>query len=450
MKIERTAPADCRIWSGNELIAEIRSLRLIFLRLRPGSDPVLGNDVPLPLYWQQYADHEHPERNASGAARVAIGEVTDDRAGVVCTGSTASGAMQSEFRLLFSAVPGERFELSVTARLSVVADEGWLVTPNPHHGELEFCNMWPVGTFMPDPVSTKRYTVTGVRRGEEITLLRHHHLESSDKHNIFLHQGDECAWLSEDEDPVVRMESDATVCAGLCAYMWDMHFAYRVCEEGMARVLPRGFTAEARYTLRTIDRTEGGRWMRTGSVATPSGLDAIPVYVRALHTFQETFASADEERTDLWPWSFEIVRGTAADVRGELDRNTGFDDAASLAVHAGQHGDGRWVATTLGPAFGEPPFGSGKRYRLTARVRGAGGSARIALAIHRTDAPGLYDPGTYEEYAASVPADPGGVWQGCIIETPPIAPAPDRIHLRLIHEGEGTSWFDNVLFEECD
>ena len=450
MKIEQTGPAGCRIWSGRELIAEIRDLRLIFLRLRPGSDPVLGSDVPLPLYWQQYADHEHPERNASSAARVAIGEVMDDRAGVVCTGSTASGAMQSEFRLLFTTMPGGHVALNVTARLLIVAEEGWRVTPNPQHGELEFCNMWPVGTFMPDPGSTKRYTVTGVRRGEEIILLRHHHLESADKHNIHLHQGDECAWLSEDEDPVVRIESDTTVCAGLCAYMWDMHFAYRVCEDGMARMLPRGFAVEARYSLHTIDRAEGEMWMRTGSVASPSGLDVVPVYVRGLHTFQETFATAGDERTDLWPWSFEIMRGTADDAEGKLDLNYGFDDAASLAVHANQHGAGRWVATTLGPAFGEPPFGSGKRFRLTARIRSAGGSARIALAIHRTDVPGLYDPGSYEEYAAPVPAGPGLAWLACTIETPPIAPAPDRIHLRLIHEGEGTSWFDNVLFEECN
>jgi hypothetical protein len=450
VKIEQTGQADCLIWSGSELIGEIRALRLSVLRLKTGGESVLGSDVPLPLYWQQYADHEHPERNASSAAQVEIGNVSEDRVEVVCRGSTASGAMQSEFRLLFARVPGGRYELTVTARLSVVGEAGWRVTPNPHHGELEFCNMWPVGTFTPDVGRAKRYTVTGVRRGSDIALLRHHHLESADKHNNDLQYGDECAWLLEDENPAVRIESDPTVCAGLCAYMWDMHFAYRVCDGGIARILPRGYTMEARYRVRALPRVEGEQWTLAGRVAVAAGLDAVPVYVRGMHTFGETFASAGQDRTDLWPWTFEIVRGTADDVSGALDRSTGFDDSSSLRIQVDGHGAARWVATTLGPAFGEPPFSSGRRYRLTAFVRSTGGSARIALAIHRTDAPGLYDPGSYEEYGVPVSGKQGNAWNGCMVETPTIAPAPDRIHLRLSHEGEGTSWFDNVLFEEYD
>jgi len=92
----------------------------------------------------------------------------------------------------------------------------------------------------------------------------------------------------------------------------------------------------------------------------------------------------------------------------------------------------------------------GRRYRLSARVRRSGGKAGVALALHREGAPGLYDPATYEEFTAEAPAAGATGWALCIIVTPAIDPAPDRVHLRLVHEGDGASWFDNVLFEEFD
>jgi hypothetical protein len=450
VRVEPTGPADCRVWNGTELVAEIRSLRLVLFRMRKGAEPMIGPVVPLPLYWQQYADHEHPERNMSSHAEIVAGEAEDGRAEVLCRGATASRAAVSEFRLAFTVAGDGAYELLVTAELTVAASEGWPVTPNPHHGELEFCNLWPVGTFVPENPGSKRYTMCAVRRGNEVVLLRHHHLESSDKHNIVMCAGDQAAWLVEDENPVVRIESAGKVHAGLCAYMWDMHFAYRVCAGQDPVVLPRGFRAEARYKVCSIQRSEAERWMHSASILKASGLDAVPVYVRGVHTFKETFATVSPNRTDIWPWTFEVLAGKLGEVDGHLDTETGFDDTASLRISAGPGGKGRWVATTLGPAFGEPAFAERKRYRLSARVRSQVGCASIALAVHRIDAPGLYDVRSYEEFTEMAPPSLHGAWAACVVETPAIAPAPDRIHIRLIHEGEGTSWFDNVLIEEFD
>jgi hypothetical protein len=454
VRIEQTGPAACRIWDGSELVAEILSLRLVFFRMRKGAEPMIGPVVPLPLYWQQYADHEHPERNMSSHAEIAAINATDDRAEVICRGATASRAARGEFRLAFVVTAGDAYELHVAAELVVSGGSGWLVTPNPHHGELEFCNLWPTGTFIPERLEEKRYRVCAIRNANGVALIRHHHVESSDKHNIVMRAGDEAAWLAEDENPMVHIESGGVTHAGLCAYMWDMHFAQRVCTGPDPVVLPHGFRTEVRYKICSVPRSEAERWMHAASTVTASGLDAVPVYLRGVHTFKETFATVSPDRTDLWPWTFEVLDGKQGgvddhpEVDGHLDTQTGFDDSASLRISAESGGKGQWVATTLGPAFGEPPFTEGKRYRLSARVRSQGGRASIALAVHRADAPGLHDRRSYENFAAMATPSGRGAWAACVVETPAIVPAPDRIHLRLVHEGEGTSWFDNVLFEE--
>jgi hypothetical protein len=188
--------------------------------------------------------------------------------------------------------------------------------------------------------------------------------------------------------------------------------------------------------------------MRVATAACPAGLDEVPVHVRGIHTFRETFASADPSRTDLWPWAFETLDGGPGQVEGRIDKETGYDDNASLVIRAKGGGRGRWVLSTIGPAFGDPPFTPGRRYRLSARVRSAG-TARIALALHRSNAPGLFDPSAYEEFVGeALPAVDG--WALLAVETPSIDPEPDRVHIRLTHAGEGASWFDNVLLEECD
>jgi hypothetical protein len=432
-----------------ELVAEVHALALTFFRTRRGKPAVIGAAVPLPFYWQQYADHEHPERNLSSSATLVAGRVAERSAEIVCNGATASGAAQSAFRITFTATEEGGYECHVTADLHVVGPSGWLVTPNPHHGELEFCDLWPEGTFVSGAPGTKRYQMNAVRRDGRVVLLRHHHLESDDKHNILMHEGDEAAWLLEDENPVVRIDSSPEVAAGLCAYMWDMHFAYKVCRGREPVTLPRGFRAEVRYTLRAMPRAAADLWMRVATASRPKGLDEVPVYVRGVHTFTETFANADLNRTDLWPWAFEALDGGSDTVEGKIDSETGYDDRASLMIRGHGAGVGRWVLTTIGPAFGEPPFVPGKRYRLSGRVRCGGGTARIAIALHRTDAPGLFDPSSYEEYVAEAPSAVDG-WALLVVETPSIVPAPDRVHCRLTHAGPGTSWFDNVFFEECD
>ena len=56
-----------------------------------------------------------------------------------------------------------------------------------------------------------------------------------------------------------------------------------------------------------------------------------------------------------------------------------------------------WKATALGAAFRQAAFAPGERYRLVAYVRTdlREGAADIAVRIHQTGRPGLYDAASY-------------------------------------------------------
>lgn len=447
LRIEPAGPADCLVWSGSRLLAEVRDLRLVALCLREHGRQMLDPDVPLPLFWEQYADHENPERNASSRGVLHLEGDT-----LVCRGSTSSGSALSTFRLSFVEKSPTIYDLVIHAVLEIPDGPGWLITPNPHHGELEFCNLWPAGSFFASNSQRNRYSTTAVRRGSEITLVPHNHLESEEKQNIQLGEGDQVAWLLEDENPVITIVSGRTVSAGLCAYMWDMHFAYKVCHAGAPVVLSPGSTAEARYRISSMSRDEGEEWLKIGKRAVSREAESTPVYVSGLNTFRDTFASVVDEPDLKWPWVFQAAEGIGGEIFGTLDRSTGVDDEASVSIRSTGRRTGRWVATTLGPAFGEPAFGTSKRFRLSAMVRTLelDGQARIALRLHRSGYPDLHHPESYDEFTGGDAVTGTSGWTMLSVTTPPIVPGPDRVHIHLIHEGKGTSWFDNILFEETD
>jgi hypothetical protein len=109
------------------------------------------------------------------------------------------------------------------------------------------------------------------------------------------------------------------------------------------------------------------------------------------------------------------------------------------------------MATTIGPAFGEAEFRDHARFCLEAmvRTRALSGCASIAIRLHRSGAPDLFSPSSYEVFRSDRHPSGDTEWVRLHVLTPPISPPPDRIHILLEHEGRGNSWFDNVLLEEC-
>jgi hypothetical protein len=174
-----------------------------------------------------------------------------------------------------------------------------------------------------------------------------------------------------------------------------------------------------------------------------------PIYTDGINTFRETLLSLPGREQTAWPWTFEVTSGDHALTLGTIDRTKGYDDTSSLRITSEVSGGGRWIATTLGPAFGAPPFADGKRYRLSAIACSSSlkGVARAGLRLHREGTPGLGDTRAYELYWTGRGCSGNAPWTALDVITPPISPPPDRVHLLLDQEGEGTSWFDNVLFE---
>ncbi|HTO93487.1 MAG TPA: hypothetical protein VMM80_03920, partial [Bacteroidota bacterium] len=257
-RFEQTGPASGRIMVGEECAGEIAGMRLGNLRLGPGGDPVISAGVPLPLYWQQYAHHEDPARNAGSGARIT--EIAGERSQLLlrCEGTNRDREIASIFTVGFRGEPDSAtYTIEIHAAMEVLPGKEWRVTYNPSHGELDFCSLWPFRAFPAAGGGTKQFTHCFAERSGAVTLIPHDHLESSDKHNIGLGRGDRFGWLLEEENPVVEILSAGEAAAGLCAYMWDAHIGYSVTSGGRDTTLRAGTRREAAIRISRVGRREG-------------------------------------------------------------------------------------------------------------------------------------------------------------------------------------------------
>jgi hypothetical protein len=447
--IEKSGSASVKVFDGQELVCEVKDLRLQKVRLRPGGRPLIGEEVPLPLYWEQYANHEHPERNSGSHGSVRIVEEGPDRIVVECTGATRSRSVLSQYLLgLTYRAETNNYIIDIEASFRMADGTIWNVTYNPHHGELEFCNFWPDGVFAPDARRPLLYDACYIVRPDSIQVVPHHHIESADKHNIILRPGDRMVWLLEEENPCIEILSGGEVTAGICAYMWDAHLAYRVCAGEADRTLRAGTRYAASIRLFSLDRAEGERIASAAVCAAATDAEQTPIIVEGVHTFSENFGNTALPHEQVWPWETEVISGDARWVRFAVDREVGMDDRSSLRIESFRNACAQWKATALGPAFRQPRFESGQRYLLVAYVRSlvASGNVSAIIRLHREGFRGLFDTASYETYRSSSTAITQSEWARIEVATPPIVPAPDRVHLLLELNGSGSCWFDNVDF----
>lgn len=444
LSCEQPDIAGLLVRDGAAPVAEIRSLRMILARFRPGGKPLLSPTVPLPLFWMQYAHHEDPNRNAGSNAELNILRQRPDEIVVQCSGTTASGACRSIVNLYITRIGNPiRYRYTIAARLDIVAESGWPVTPNPDHGEVEFANLWPDGTFVTTPEARKCFRACYLVGRSGTFRIPHHHLESADKHLIPLGRGDRLLWALEDENPCFTLESHDGVSAGICAYMWDAHFGYKVADAGQSLTLPRGATFEAVYSLSAVDRSEAEKII-AGAQERPAP-ERGPLYVDGVNRFSETLDSIVTPPEDAWPWEKE----GQIDAVLFVDRGGGYDDAASLCIHMTKEGRATWKFTALGPAYGRPAFADGVRFRFSAYVMadGLAGKAVVGLRLHREGKGSVFDLDNYELFTSADHVAGTTGWTRLDVTTSAISPAPDRVHLLLLHEGVGKSWFDNALLE---
>jgi hypothetical protein len=175
-------------------------------------------------------------------------------------------------------------------------------------------------------------------------------------------------------------------------------------------------------------------------------LSLAPAVLDEVHTFAISCAQSPLGPVDTWPWETEVTMGDPAAVAFCVDHTGGWDDTHALRIDARTSVRAMWKATTLGPAFRQPDFADGERFRLVAYVktRLSAGLATIVIRFHRSGEPGLFDPRQYTEVRCPLRVTGRSEWTRLDVRTPPVVPVADRVHLLLEMEGEGICWFDNV------
>jgi hypothetical protein len=422
-------------------IGRVENLQLFDVLFSPDHPAVIGSDVPLKLYWMQYANHQDPERHAGATGRLKVLQESPEGLCFQCEGYNKSRSIKSIYTVTveFSGQLNS-YVIHVKAILTVLMNQRWHVTGNPFHGEIEFCNFFPQDVFTKDANVEKKYQACYLESAV-VQSIPHHHLESSDKHNIPMRKGDRLCYLLEEINPVIEIQSTDTVTAGVCAYMWDTHFAYRNGRQG-SFYLPGGSRLEAFFVLYALNRNRGERIVARARPRPAPEIDQVPIYTEGLNRFDQNIKDIPNP-SQAWPWSFETDEKAAH----FWDRNKGYETPGSLGIMSTK-GNNRWIMTALGPAFGGKAFAAGKRYRLIARVfiEHLQGEVFIALRYHLENKGSVFDVRNYETVESEKLFVPTTGWHKLSIATKVLIPAPDRMHIILQQSGDGKSWFDEVLF----
>ncbi|MBN2089231.1 hypothetical protein JW964_06445 [candidate division KSB1 bacterium] len=446
-QIKKTAPASAIIFDSGEKIAEIKDLYLLNVLLTPSANIVIGDQVPMPLFWWQYANHQHPERNTGANGILSITKQEANEIRFHCQSQNQSGSVLSEYQLILHySSEIESYVYTISAKLRIPAGKKWLVTPNSAHGELEFCNLWPQDVFTNDITKRKLYQACYVQKKAKIEKIPHHHLETSDKQNIELEKGDKFLWASEKINPVVEINSDPKVSVGVCAYMWDAHFGYRITDCSNDAWLEGEKRFSASFKLYALDEKAVSRTIQEASSPSTTEIINTPIYISGLNTFNDTLFDFPEQFSNLWPWSFQTSHHNKNRISGKLDTKNGYSDHSSLCIENFETADSVWLATTIGPAYGEARFPAGIRLKLSAmvKVEKVIGYADIALRFFQPGHGNIFNISDY----IVIPSDHlHGThdWANIEVLTPPLFPAPERVHLLLRFTGTGTAWFDDVV-----
>lgn len=458
------------IFDHEKKVGEVVDGRLRNALLRPDGPIVVDNDIGLRMFWMQYADHQKPGRSADIIKKLSVDDTDPTQLILHITTTNVDESIESRYGLTLSYDQElESYYYLFEALLTVLPKKTWLVTFNPSNGELEYCNFWPNGVFEKDKLW--QVCCYEALTGETLRVA-HHHLNSADKILRPFKDGGRLVYLLEDDNPVVQLLGDTAeatetdgpcTAAGLCAYMYDVHFAYRLCDSQQDVLLPAGSTYRAEFALYRVGRKEGERILEKSTCLSSPEIDAVPIFVEGLNTFSRTLRDVQGDPLGVWPWSIEY--GDSWDApHGEqlegityvLDRALGYSDSSSLRIHSKKHCSARWAATTIGPAFFGKDFEVGKRYLLSAYVKTnnvEGEGVAIGIRLHREnpeqqdDIAGL-EAKDFETYCSSNRLVGTNDWTRLEIVTPPITPKPDRVHLLLEQNGRGTTWFDDVEYRE--
>jgi len=388
--------SDAILYDCDEKIAEIHDLKFCNVRLQPSGRIIIGESVPMPLYWWQYANHQHPERNAGSNGKLSIVRQNKDEIIFQCESKNQSGSAVSKYEVKLNySSEIQSYVYTIAATLVIPERKKWLVTPNPYHGEIEFCNFWPQDIFSTDPKIRKLYQASYVKKKDGVHKIPHHHLETSDKYNIHLEKGDKFFWAIEKINPVIEILSDQKVCAGVCAYMWDTHFGYRICDQSNDVTLAGRQEFQAKFKLYSIDRKTATALIQDAQEPPAEEILNIPIYHEGLNTFDKNLLDFPDKFDKFWQWKFETNGNNA---KGSLDRQQGYSDQYSLKIENFESAESAWIATSIGPAYGEEPIPDGARLKFSAMVKteNLNGRADIAIRFFKPGIGNIFEISDYQ------------------------------------------------------
>ncbi|MCI0496081.1 hypothetical protein L0Z72_13835, partial [candidate division KSB1 bacterium] len=435
------------LFDGEEKIAEIDDLKFCNVRLQPHGRIIIGASVPMPLFWWQYANHQHPERNAGSNGKLSI--IKQDKNEIIfcCDSQNQSGSALSHYEVGVKFSPEiQSYAFSITAKLIIPEGKEWQVTHNPSHGEVEFCNFWPQDVFSIDPNIKKLYQACYVKKKDAVYKIPHHHLETSDKNNIHLEAGDQFFWGIETTNLVIEILSEQNVCAGVCAYMWDTHFGFRICDQSNDVILAGKQEFQAKFKLYSINKKTAAAMIEDAQEPDLTEILQIPIYIDGLNTFSKSLLDLPEKFDKLWQWNFE----TNGKATGSLDHQSGYSDHHSLKIENHQPTESAWLATSIGPAYGEAPIPDRVRLKLSALVRteNLNGRADIAIRYFSFGMGNIFNISDYRIIQSEFFLSKTQNWQKIEVITALLSPAPERVHLLLRMSGTGKAWFDDVILEK--
>ena len=116
-----------RITAGDLVLCEIIDLHLCHVRFAANGAILIGGDVGIALYWMQYANHQHPDRNAAARGMVKMERLEENRLQVRATGSNLAGGIESTVLLTVEFDPATKtYTYRFDAALKILPGKAWL------------------------------------------------------------------------------------------------------------------------------------------------------------------------------------------------------------------------------------------------------------------------------------------------------------------------------------
>jgi hypothetical protein len=298
---------------------------------------------------------------------------------------------------------------------------------------LEFGDILPHGANdrFP-PAGNKRFPwlVYRASDGQLYKLPQTHHLQQD--HIDYAPDGFLAFAAESGYNPVLRFvaPSGSLARSEVCWAMYDVHF--KLIRDRQLERIEAGEPLEVRFRVHSVPESTARRWLDEARL--DPALEEPRFRVPAFFPGRvNRFEPSDEYRvpSDYWFWR-------KGDGNCEWTWEAGFQSEGSLSIRRdAREGQSAWQFDLIGPRHFRG-FRLRGRYRVRARVRteGATGGARLVWQVTSPNGPVQSSrtlTGTHD-------------WTPLEIETADVGPARQAA-IRLIHQGPGQSWFDDLRIE---